>query len=78
MKPERDLALRNVAIGVSPVALGVRDATGVIVSATARASVPAWRELRWWLRYYVPWNVQGLMPGRSGSFPGRRPELEQL
>ena len=41
--------------------------------------VVAWRELRWWLRYCLRWQVQGLLaPHQVGAFPGRRPELEPL
>ena len=39
----------------------------------------AWRELRWWLRYYLRWQVLALLARRqAGAFPGRRPELEPL
>ena len=39
----------------------------------------AWLEIRWWLRHYVPWQVQGRrLGGEANTFPGRRPALEPV
>jgi lysophospholipase L1-like esterase len=47
--------------------------------ATPGPVAVAWRELRWWLRHFLPWSVQSSRaPGEAASFPGRRPELEPL